>query len=66
MAMNENVTVVFHGFLNLTGKEKLLLVESINEYFDSNNREPIREANAKEFARLGLASAGKRCKCCGR
>lgn len=40
--MNENITLVFHGFLNLTNLEKLKLVEEINNYFDSNNREPIR------------------------
>ena len=65
-SMNENVTVVFHGFLNLNGPEKLKLVESINEYFDSMNREPIREANETAFAELGVGSEGKVCKCCGR
>jgi len=64
--MDENVTVVFHGFLNLTAPEKLKLVESINEYFDSMNREPIREANTQAFAALGVGSDGKACKCCGR
>lgn len=60
--MNENVTLVFHGFLNLNGKEKLKLVESINEYFDSMNREPIREANEQKFAEIDLAK--NPCKCC--
>jgi hypothetical protein len=64
--MNENVTVVFHGFLNLPNLEKLELVESINEYFDSMEREPIREANEGAFAAVGVGSAGKLCKCCGR
>ena len=64
--MDENVTVVFHGFLNLTAPEKLKLVESINEYFDSMNREPIREANETAFKELGIGSDGKTCKCCGR
>jgi hypothetical protein len=63
--MNENVTIVFHGFLNLTNLEKLKLVESINEYFDSMEREPIREANEKEFAALKVGSGGKTCLCCG-
>lgn len=61
--MDENVTTVFHGFLNLNGKEKLKLVESINEYFDSMNREPIREANEQKFAELDLKQ--NPCKCCG-
>jgi hypothetical protein len=64
--MNENVTVVFHGFLSLPALEKLKLVESINEYFDSMDREPIREANEKAFAELKIGTDGKPCKCCGR
>ncbi len=62
--MDENVTIVFHGFLNLLGKEKLKLVEMINEYFDSNEREPIRDANEKKFAEIDLEK--KPCKCCGK
>jgi hypothetical protein len=64
--MSEDVTVVFHGFLNLTNLEKLRLVESINEYFDSMEREPIRDANEKAFATLGIGNSDKKCKCCGR
>lgn len=64
--MTENVTVVFHGFLNLAMLEKKELVDAINEYFDSTNREPIREANEKAFATFDLAGPGKGCKCCGR
>lgn len=64
--MNENVTVVFHGFLNLTGKEKLQLVESINEYFDSNDREPIWAENEAMFEKLNIANSDNRCRCCGR
>jgi hypothetical protein len=37
-SMNEKVTNVFHGFMNLANLEKLKLVEAINEYFDSNER----------------------------
>lgn len=64
--MDENVTVVFHGFLNLNGKQKLALVGAINEYFDSNEREPIREKNETDFAGIDLTTAEKACKCCGR
>lgn len=64
--MNENITVVFHGFLNLTGKEKLKLVEEMNNYFDSMYREPIREANELEFQKIKFELANKTCKCCGR
>ncbi|MGQ0540963.1 MAG: hypothetical protein ACT4O9_03825 [Blastocatellia bacterium] len=64
--MNENVTLVFHGFLNLANLDKLALVEAINEYFDSNDREPIREKNDTDFNNLDLFANGKTCKCCGR
>lgn len=64
--MEKNITVVFHGFLNLTAKEKLKLVESINEYFDSNEREPIRAENEAEFAKIDFSVDESTCKCCGR
>ena len=64
--MSDDVAVVFHGFLNLKNLEKLKLVESINEYFDSMERDPIREENEKAFAEIRVGEAGKKCKCCGR
>ncbi len=62
----DDITIVFHGFLNLTGKEKLRLVESINDYFDSNDREPIRAENEEAFAKLKIEPGSTVCKCCGR
>ncbi len=64
--MEDNITLVFHGFLNLSAKEKLKLIEEINNYFDSNDREPIRAANEAEFKKLNLDADGKSCKCCGK
>ncbi|MDQ6788726.1 MAG: hypothetical protein M3033_18130 [Acidobacteriota bacterium] len=64
--MEENVTLVFHGFLNLTAKEKLRLTEEINNYFDSNDREPIRADNEEKFKNIDLSKAEKGCKCCGK
>lgn len=64
--MNENITLIFHGFLNLTNLEKLKFVEEINNYFDSNNREPIRAENETNFKSLNLEAADFRCKCCGK
>lgn len=64
--MNEDITIVFHGFLNLANLEKLKVVEMINDYFDSNDREPIRADNEESFKKLDLSSGGKKCKCCGR
>lgn len=62
----ENVTVVFHGFLNLTNLEKLKLTEKINEFLDSMNREPLREKAEAEFQKINFGAGGKVCKCCGR
>ena len=64
--MEENITLVFHGFLNLSAKEKLNLVEEINNYFDSMNREPIREDNETKFKEINFNPPEKTCKCCAR
>ena len=64
--MNENVTLVLHGFLNLPNLDKLQLVEAINEYFDSNYREPIRNENRWRFKEINLEAADFIYKCCGR
>ena len=62
--MTDDAAVVYHGFLNLPNLEKLSLVEAINEYFDSMERDPIRAENEKRFAQMDLTA--KKCKCCGR
>lgn len=62
--MDTKTTIVFHGFLELAALEKLALVNSINEYFDSMNREPIREANNAAFE--DALNAEGVCPCCGR
>jgi hypothetical protein len=62
----ENVTIVFHGFLNLTNLEKLKLTEEINHYLDSMNREPIRAEAEEKFKQIEFNKNGKVCKCCGR
>jgi hypothetical protein len=65
--MNENVTVVFHGFLNLAHLDKLKLVEAINDYFDSTDgRDAIRAENQAAFAELRVGESERPCKCCGR
>lgn len=60
------MTIVFHGFLNLPNLEKLKVVEMINEYFDSNDREPIRAENDTKFKELDFSAPETICKCCGR
>ncbi|MEP7075399.1 MAG: hypothetical protein ABI878_06280 [Acidobacteriota bacterium] len=64
--MTDDAAVVFHGFLNLPNLEKLTVVEAINDYFDSMDRDPIRAENEERFAALDLVGTGKKCKCCGR
>ena len=64
--MEENITVVFHGFLNLTNLEKLKLTEEINNYFDSMNREPIRAEWEAKFKEIDWSASEKTCKCCGK
>ena len=44
--MNKDITVIMHGFLKLPNLDKLKVVEAINEYFDSNDREPIHASSA--------------------
>ena len=63
--MKEKTTIVYHGFLQLAALEKLELVNAINEYFDSNDREPIRAAADVEFERLRDRSRSLDCPCCG-
>jgi hypothetical protein len=64
--MKPDLTVVFNGFLNLPNLEKLELVNAINDYFDSNDREPIRAAADERFAKIDKGEPEFRCKCCGR
>jgi hypothetical protein len=61
--MDPETEFVFHGFLQLANLEKLALVNAINEYFDSMNREPIREAHDEAYAKL-RTKADLRCPCC--
>ena len=63
--MKEKTTIVYHGFLQLAQLEKLELVNAINEYFDSNEREPIRAGAEAEFQKLRDASGSFKCPCCG-
>jgi hypothetical protein len=62
--MDAKTEVVFHGFLQLANLEKLALVNAINEYFDSTEREPIR-ATADERYRQITEKGDVNCPCCG-
>jgi len=63
--MKDKTTIVYHGFLQLANLEKLELVNAINEYFDSMDREPIRAAADEEFEKLRTAAQPLKCPCCG-
>ena len=62
----ENVTMVFQGFLNLTNLEKLKLTEKINEFFDTLDREPLRAKAQEDFKKISIGANGKKCVCCKR
>ncbi len=64
--MTDNSTIVFNGFLNLPNLEKLDVINAINDYFDSNDRDPIRAAADERFAAIDRDGIGFECKCCGR
>lgn len=64
--MTDDATIVFHGFLNLANLEKLEMVNAINEYFDSTEREAIRAKHEEEYGKVEPAVTGRKCKCCGR
>ena len=52
MKLSDNGALVFRGFLILSNLEKLTIVEAINEYFDSNNRQPIRADIERRFMEI--------------
>ena len=63
--MKEKATIVYRGFMQLAALEKLELVNAINEYFDSNAREPIRAAADTEFEKVRSEAKPFECPCCG-
>lgn len=65
-AMSEKVNVVFRGFVNLTNLEKLKIVDAINEYFDSNDKESVRAEHERTFKAVDVTSPAMHCPCCGR
>lgn len=65
--MNDDITTVFHGFLNLKHLDKLKLVGMMNEYFDHlDRRESIRAENAAAVALVEHDPQTGPCPCCGR
>lgn len=65
--MNEdNITIVFQGFLKLSNLEKLKMTQKINEYLDTLDREPLRAKAEEDFKKLNFGENGKKCVCCGK
>jgi hypothetical protein len=63
--MNSKAAFIFHGFLQLPNLEKLDVVNAINDYFDSTEREPIRAAADAEYEKLRADEPNFKCPCCG-
>jgi hypothetical protein len=60
-----NVAIVFNGFLALSMKEKIRLVDVMNEFFDyPDRREQMRAANEEMVAGLISTTRDTMCKCC--
>jgi hypothetical protein len=65
--MNKDLHVVFNGFLHLPNLDKLGFVELINEYFNSNEKETIRNHHDSVYADVFDPYDGNdKCVCCGR
>jgi hypothetical protein len=62
--MNKDAIVVLHGFFQLRHLEKKKVVDAINDYFDSMDREPIRETYDRAFAQLRSDDPSFECRCC--
>ncbi|PYS87197.1 MAG: hypothetical protein DMF62_13205 [Acidobacteria bacterium] len=63
--MNSKAAFIFHGFLQLPNLEKLDVVNAINDYFDSTEREPIRAAADAEYEKMRADEPALKCPCCG-
>lgn len=61
----DNVAIVFNGFLGLSMKEKVRLVDIMNEFFDyPDRREQMRKDNEELAAALISGDPPLPCKCC--
>ena len=64
--MDRDATVVLHGFFQLPHLQKKKVVDAINDYFDSMDREPLRAEHDHRFDEILAADPDFECKCCGR
>lgn len=66
-SMPDSVAIVFNGFLALSMKEKVKLVDVLNEFFDHpDRREQMRKSNEAAVANIVAAGIGSGCVCCRR
>lgn len=63
--LNPDTLFVIHGFLSLPNRAKMQVVEAMNEYFDSGEKEKVRARYDESFAELTTAGAKIDCVCCG-
>lgn len=54
MITNRGAAIGIHEFVTLPNKEKMRLVEAINEYFGSYHRYPIRAVHDEWLQSLGV------------
>ena len=71
MKMNQEpsdaVAVVFNGFLDLSMKEKISLVNILNDFFDHpDKRGGLRRENEERVAEMNFGAADEVCGCCRR
>ena len=64
--LDPDALVVIHGFLALPNKTKMQVVDAMNEYFDSDEKEGVRAKFDESFAKLLAERADIECVCCGR
>ena len=64
--MDHDAIMVLHGFLALPNREKMKVVEAMNEYFDSTEKERVRAEHEERFTSLQVLANNIECRCCGR
>lgn len=64
--MDRDSIIVLHGFFALPNREKMKVVQAMNEYFDSSEKERVRAIYDEQFELLCIVENNIECKCCGR
>ncbi len=64
--MNNDEIGILNGFFQLPHLQKKKVVDAINDYLDSTDRDPIRAEYDLKFEELRNSDPDFDCKCCGR